>query len=91
MKNKSPLELNDEDLEECIDGCTNLDQLRTIIKKPGVLCKDNTIDTEYFAHLFQIHLEGFAEDEEASQNNYEWGICIAKNINNMTKPVKRAK
>ncbi len=46
---------------------------------------DNTVEPEEFTYWFQKALEGFAEDDEANETNYEWGESIAENINNATK------
>ena len=84
MKHKSPNKLTDEELESCIDGSTDLAMLRSILLDPAVLFDDNKVDVEEFAYLFQRKLSGFAENEEASDENYEWGLCIANNINEIT-------
>lgn len=80
MAHTNPLLLSDAALEECVDGCTNLDLLRAILRKPYVV-EDNVVDEYLFGDYFQEALEGFAEDDEASEINYQWGCQIAENIN----------
>ena len=89
MAHTNPLLLNDAALEECVDGCTDLDLLRRILRKPDVV-EDNVVDEYLFGDHFQEALEGFADDEEASENNYQWGCLIAENIN-LATTVKKSR
>jgi hypothetical protein len=89
MAHTDPLLLSDAALEECVDGCTDLDLLRRILRKPDVV-EDNVVDEYLFGDHFQEALEGFADDEEASENNYQWGCLIAENIN-LATTVKKSR
>ena len=84
MTHTNPLLLTDEALEDCIDGCSSLELLREILRQPPVVYRDNKIDVKQFAGYFQIALEDLTEDEEANENNYQWGLSIAENINAAT-------
>lgn len=84
MTHTSPLLLNDEALEECIDGCTSLELLREILGKPSVVQRNNKVGVKQFAEYFQMALENLAENEEANEINYQWGVSIAENINDKT-------
>jgi hypothetical protein len=84
MTHTNPLLLSDEELEECIDGCTSLDLLREILRQPPVVGRFNRVDIKQFANYFQMALEDLAEDDEASENNYQWGLSIADSINDKT-------
>lgn len=89
MAHTDPLLLSDATLEHCVDGCTDLDLLRRILRKPDVV-EDNVVDEYLFGDYFQEALEGFADDEEASDNNYQWGNLIAQNIN-LATTVKKSR
>lgn len=89
MAHTDPLLLSDAALEYCVDGCTDLDLLRRILRKPDVV-EDNVVDEYLFGDYFQEALEGFADDEEASDNNYQWGCLIAENIN-LATTVKKSR
>lgn len=89
MAHTDPLLLTDAALEECVNGSTDLDLLRRILRKPDVV-EDNVVDEYLFGDHFQEALEGFADDEEASENNYQWGCLIAENIN-LATTVKKSR
>jgi len=81
--------LEDEEIEDCIDGSSNVSMIREII---DVSQLDNLLDIEDFADMFAYKIRGFIsvtfeEDEEAYDeaymNNWEWGESIATNINNL--------
>lgn len=81
--------LSDEEIEECIDGCSDIKMIREII---GVTQLDNLVDIEDFADMFSYKIRNFIDvhiedDEEAYDeaymNNWEWGSSIAENINNL--------
>ena len=84
MAHTNPLLLSDEALEECVDGCTSPDLLREILRQPSVVGRGNKVSNKKFAQLFQTALEDLAEDAEASENNYQWGLSIADSINDKT-------
>lgn len=84
MTHTNPLLLNDETLEDCIDGGSSLGLLREILHQPSVVHQDNKIDLKQFARYFQMGVEDLTEDEEANENNYQWGLSIAANINRAT-------
>ena len=79
--------LSDEEIENCIDGSSDLRMIREIIEVSQL---DNLLDIEDFADMFAYKIRGFIdvtfeEDEEAYDeaymNNWEWGTSIAENIN----------
>ena len=52
----------------------------------NVLNNDNTIDEIAFGKQFMYSLQGFTNgDDEADENNFDWGVGIAENINGATK------
>lgn len=82
------LELTDEQLEDCVDGTTNIRLLRQIMQMPGIMNEEGYIDPDAFSEIFARELEDFIgedEDSEAWQeindNNLNWGFDIADNIN----------
>ena len=79
--------LSDEELEDCLDGHSDIKMIRQIIEDTQI---DNLIDEEDFADMFAYNIRGFIavtfeEDQnaynEAYTNNWEWGMTIAQNIN----------
>lgn len=85
---KSIFELTDEELEDCVDGSTNISMLREILRKPDVIDEDGWINPEFFADWFSVGLAGYitedvnsAEWAEANDTNWNWGYDIADNIN----------
>ena len=82
-------ELTNQELEDCINGTTDLDMVRDIFTKAGVVNIDGFLDEERFADWFAYNIENFitadegtAEYDEAWDTNYNWGFTIAENINN---------
>ena len=80
--------LTDEELEDCVDGTTNIDMLRDILTKHGVVDEQGWIDPEIFADWFANGIEGYISAEpdtdewqEAYDNNWNWGYDIGDNIN----------
>lgn len=80
--------LTDEELEDCVDGSTNIDMLRDILTKHGVVDEQGWIDPEIFADWFAAGVEGYISAEpdtdewqEAYDNNWTWGYDIGDNIN----------
>ena len=88
MTIKDVTKLTDEELENCIDGSTNLNMIRDILTKSRVVDNEGYIDPEVFADWFAHSLEGYISadpdtDEwtEAYDNNWNWGYDIGDNIN----------
>lgn len=82
--------LSDENIEDCIDGSSDIKMLREIID----MAQDGDfVNIEEFADLFAYKIRGFidAEDDEdydeAYNNNWEWGKIIAMNINDKLSSV----
>ena len=80
--------LTDEELEDCVDGSTNIDMLRDILTKHGVVDEQGWIDPEIFADWFAAGVEGYISAEpdtdewqEAYDSNWNWGYDIGDNIN----------
>lgn len=86
---RNVFELDDEELEDCFDGSSNVDMVREILEKPNVVNEEGYVNEEKFADWFASGIEGYIdadedtdEWQEAWDNNYEWGYSIAENINN---------
>lgn len=80
--------LTDEELENCVDGSTNIQMIRDILTKHGVVDLEGYIDPEIFADWFAQGIKGFIDAEvdsdeytETFDNNWNWGYDIADNIN----------
>ena len=93
---KTVHDLDDEEIEDCVDGTTNIDMIREIFTKHGVLGDDGYIDPEIFADWFAMGIEGFIDAEEdseawteANDNNWNWGYDIADNINMLLMPQEK--
>ena len=88
---REPSDLTDEEIEECIDGSSNVDMIREIMTMEDVYDEDSThINEENFATRFAYAIEGFIdadedtpEWQEAWNNNYDWALSIAENINDV--------
>lgn len=85
---KNVHELDDEEIEDCIDGSSNIDMIRDILTKHGVVGDDGYIDPEIFADWFSTGIQGYIDAEEdsdewteANETNWSWGYDIADNIN----------
>jgi len=85
---KNVHELTDKELEECVDGSTNLTMLKDILTRHGVVGNDGYLDPEIFANWFAQGIEAYIEAEadsdewnEANDVNWTWGYDIADNIN----------
>ena len=85
---KNVHELDDEELEDCVDGSTDVTLLREILGKPHVVDEQGFVDPDEFANIFAYAIEGFISEEpdtdewqEAWNNNWDWGFDIADNIN----------
>ena len=88
MAIKNVFELTDEELEDCVDGSTNIDMVREILSKQGVVLDGGLVDPEVFADWFAYGVEGYIDAEEdsdewieANDNNWNWGYDIGDNIN----------
>ena len=89
---RSPSDLTDEEIEECIDGSSNVDMIREIMTMEDVYDEEDSthLHEENFATRFAYAIEGFIdadqgtpEFDEAWDNNYEWALSIAENINDL--------
>ena len=85
---RSVNDLSQEELEDCFDGSSSVEMVREIFEKHGVINDDGYVDIENFAEWFAYGVEGFIDAEEGSEeyeeawnNNYDWGMSIAENIN----------
>ena len=86
---KKPFELTDDEIEECIDGSSDVDMVREIMIMEDVWDEDSThVNEKNFATRFAYAIAGFidanedtTEYDEAWDNNYEWALSIAENIN----------
>lgn len=87
-KIKNVHELSDQEIEDCLDGSSNVVMIRDILTKHGVVGDDGYIDPEIFADWFSMGIKGYIDAEEdsdewieANDHNWIWGYDIADNIN----------
>lgn len=87
---KRVFDLTDEELEDCVDGSSNIDMIRDILTRQGVVDEQGWVDPEIFADWFAKGIEGFIDAEQDSEewvaafdNNWNWGYDIADNINSV--------
>ena len=80
--------LTDNEIEDCIDGSSNIEMIRDILTKPGVLTSKGLISSGAFADCFSEAISVYIDAEEdtdeyteAFDNNWDWGYNIADNIN----------
>ena len=86
---RNVLELTDKELEDCFGGSTDVDMVREILEKPGVIDPESgLLDCEQFAEWFAYGIEGSIDADEDTEEwqdawdtNFEWGRDIADNIN----------
>lgn len=85
---KNVHDLTDEEIESCIDGVSNIEMIRDILTKHGVVGDDGYVDPEIFADWFAQGVEGYIDAEkdsdewtEANDVNWNWGYDIGDNIN----------
>ncbi|NBP04082.1 MAG: hypothetical protein EBU90_29110 [Proteobacteria bacterium] len=85
---KSVLKLTDEELEDCVDGSTNITMLRQIFTRADVVDSEGWINPEFFADWFSVGLAGYITEDvdspewaEANDTNWNWGYDIADKIN----------
>ena len=79
--------LSDEEIEDCIDGSSDVRMLREIIEMTQL---ENLLDEKDFADHFADRIRGFIDADISSdeylvayENNYNWGFSIAENINSL--------
>lgn len=87
---KRVFDLTDEELEDCVDGSSNIEMIRDILTRQGVVDEQGWVDPEIFADWFAKGIEGFIDAEQDSEewvaafdNNWNWGYDIADNINSV--------
>jgi len=80
--------LTNEEIEDCINGSSNVEMIRQILTKHGVVDLEGWVDPEIFADWFAQGIERFIDAEEgtdewteAYDNNWNWGYDIGDNIN----------
>ena len=83
-------QITDNELEDCFEGSSNIDMVREILEKPGVVTGPGIIDSDQFAEWFAYAIEGFINAEEDTEEwreawdiNFDWGLTIADNINDL--------
>lgn len=88
-------QITDDELEDCFEGSSNIDMVREILTKPGVVNDHGIVDDESFAEWFAYAIEGFIdadedteEWQEAWDTNFDWGLNIASNINDLLEEKK---
>lgn len=88
-------QITDDELEDCFEGSSNIDMVREILAKPGVVVGPGIVDDESFAEWFAYAIEGFIDAEEDTEEwreawdtNFDWGLSIASNINDLLEEKK---
>lgn len=88
-------QITDDELEDCFEGSSNIDMVREILAKPGVVNDNGTVDDESFAEWFAYAIEGFIDADENTEDwkeawdiNFDWGLTIASNINDLLEEKK---
>lgn len=83
-------QISDDELEDCFEGSTSIDLVREILVKPGVVIGSGIVDEESFAEWFAYGIEGFIDADEDTEEwqeawdiNFDWGMSIASNINDL--------
>lgn len=83
-------QISDDELEDCFEGSTSIDLVREILVKPGVVIGSGIVDEESFAEWFAYGIEGFIDADEDTDEwteawdiNFDWGLTIASNINDL--------
>ena len=83
-------QITDDELGDCFEGSSNIDMVREILEKPGVVTGPGIIDSDQFAEWFAYAIEGFIDAEEDTEEwreawdiNFDWGLTIADNINDL--------
>ena len=80
----------DDEIEECFEGSSDVDLVREIAGK--CVTENATIAEMAFGQMFARAIEGFIgveyedapdEWEEAWDINEDWGISIARNLNDL--------
>jgi hypothetical protein len=87
---RTPDSLTDEEIEDCIEGSSDIDMIREILTKAYVINDQGFVEKDIFANWFATGIEGFIdadpdteEFDEAWQANHEWALNIAANINDL--------
>jgi hypothetical protein len=87
---RTPDSLTDEEIEDCIEGSSDIDMIREILTKAYVINDQGFVEEDIFANWFATGIEGFIdadpdteEFDEAWQANHEWALNIAANINDL--------
>lgn len=85
---KNVKSLSDDEIEQCIDGSSNIEMIRDILNKEYVVDEEGYVDPEIFADWFAKSIEGYIDAEQDSaewtdayDNNWNWGYDIGDNIN----------
>ena len=88
-------QITDDELEDCFEGSSNIDMVREILEKPGVVTGPGIIDSDQFAEWFAYAIEGFIDAEQDTEEwreawdiNFDWGLTIADNINDLLEEKK---
>lgn len=83
-------QFTDDEIEECFEGSSNVDLVRDIASK--CVTENGTIAEMAFGQMFARAIEGYIgvdydedpdEWEEAWDINEDWGISIARNLNDL--------
>lgn len=83
-------QFTDDEIEDCFEGSSNVDLVRDIASK--CVTENGTIAEMAFGQMFARAIEGYIgvdadedpdEWEEAWDINEDWGISIARNLNDL--------
>jgi hypothetical protein len=81
--------ITDDELEVCVEGSTNLTMLRDLLEQ---CLMDGLVHEDDFADVFAMELEKHLDTNlpgpeyiEAYDVNWEWGMRIAENVNDLLR------
>lgn len=87
---RTPDSLSDEEIEDCIEGSSDIDMIREILQKAYVINDQGFVEEDLFANWFATGIEGFIdadpgsdEFDDAWEANHGWALNIAANINDL--------
>lgn len=81
--------ITDDELEVCVEGSTNLTMLRDLLEQ---CLMDGLVHEDDFTDVFAMELEKHLDTNlpgpeyiEAYDVNWEWGMRIAENVNDLLR------
>jgi len=92
ISNEKPMRtlgsISDEELESCFEGSSNINLVRELLEKN--IAPDGWVWDADFGHFFATAIQSFIDEDEDTPEwnkawdiNYEWGVRIAANVNEL--------